>query len=403
MIVLSLPFFRTSLYAMTTTTPSRKGYFALSKICSFTVNLTPQGWITMMLKKEVSKLATKQIFFSSKQLRDIMSLIPTVDEAVRERDAEGQEIQEFSTPKGDKRLVLFPLKGRLWVEVCTYSTPVYYSAEGVPNKKVKTNEDEMVKVKNQTFSLNMGEWRALKEKIGDIANYVTDLEMKGGSDDIASEGSRRAPMWRWRIYDVEAGSVKSSEYYYIQKQCSDDGESQMLTMGMKGRPTIGKTFVDTPTVDSAIRAAYIMRARELIQKSRRKDCEACLRGVPAEDMSHHNGCQRLWTDDATSRYQKIKDAIRENDIVNKIVSKFYMLINCKYMLGEVSVHKLLYDKELFDGIFAPVNTYEPALTKAMKFSKNMLAQDEEVDACDSDCPSDDENCDQNVTSDMMVQ
>ena len=405
---------------MTTTTESLEeveGFFPLSKISSVNASINSFGWLSLSIRKEINDITQRFVFFSAKQMRDIIQLLPQVDNALSSADPEINDCIEFSTLKGDKRLVIFKHKKRLWVEVCTYTKPQYvektprmtdYSPCKKMSKKDKGVDRPLAKVKNQSLALNMSEWASFRDKSSDIVNYITDLEMGvTGSkrESTPSNDGESNPTeithYSWKAYNedqevFEEGAID----YYFESQCLLEGMAHQKERNRRAKAVVVKSIGKIPKVDSIMRSSYISRARQLMQRSRRIDCQACQEVFVRDcDTAHGVGCKRAWACDAEGVYRNIRSEI-DQELIKKTALLFIQSINCTHLTNEIDEYVMEYDEELYSAIFSEHPHYEASITKGIVYTKCNLSKEECDELGFSEQESEDE--DQDVTSEMCV-
>jgi hypothetical protein len=364
------------------------------------------------LRKDISQHAFKYVYFSGKQIKEIIQLVPKMDKILKRIDAESKQFVEVSTKTGEKRMIAYTFNKKLYVEFATYAKIQLDtmqsqggSSTSTPWKKFKCDDTPFHKVKNQSLSLTVSEWCMFRDRIPMILNCITSLEMEingtspikcGGSGDRNDPNSplQNINNYMWSSTNADGDEEElSPRKYYFEEHCLLEGNQYQKDRNRKDRVIVMTDKIPMPDIDLIMRAAYVLRARDLIRKSRKRSCKACQTGsyVDKNTPEHEVGCRSPWQPLAEGIFKKVRDDI-DLEGVKKMVMCFLNEVGGHSLMCDVQEFEHTYDGALLEAIFCEKDDFEVDLIHAIKFSRKMqMRSDGECD--DGVMLSDEENDD----------
>jgi hypothetical protein len=365
------------------------GSFPLSKLACLNASINANGWLSLSLQKDISDTSVRYVYFSGKQMKELIQLIPKMDKILQRTSADSRQCIDIGIKSGEKRLIAYTFNKKLFVEVATFSR--IKVDNGAPAwKKSKGDDDEssLTKVKNQCITLTIQEWCTLKDKLPAVVQCIASLEMEinGTSGNGVSDEMRYLTVYTWSSANDDGEEEEEGEhFYYIQKQCMKEGAKFQKEKKRRDRVMVRTEEWGIPSIDHIMRAAYVWKARSMMQKSKKRTCSACQNGSYVDEAApeHLLGCKSPWEDAAEMMYRKIRGEI-DLDQLKKLVMCFLAEVGLRQHVPALMHYQLVYDNDLVGHIFTAFDNFDVSVASALTYIRDVKKNDDEEDMVFSD-------------------
>jgi hypothetical protein len=368
-----------------------KNVFMLSTLTSLSGKVTELGWISYLLRKDVTADSYKSLYLSGKQLKALLKNIEKIDAVIGTFDGESKQLAEIPLGQGERRVAIFARNKRIWLEVRTYIRDPREVEEGAgPSvKRRKGSAQFTVKSNINSVSLTMQEWTSLKGKVIEIKSSIASLEVELVTGDVQlpksvslldEQGDVPATImvYHWTSYNSANGSVdKSSLQFYIKKHCLEEGQSFQMSKQRTGDSMIEMWKIPCPDVDVVMRAAYVARARLLMDRVKKASCEACVSGdVDLVNEAKHE-CQRIRGEKLDKMFAQVRSQI-EIKSLRRMASAFLHEIEAQCGWSEVADYEFVYNEDLIPPAKdASIPFFESIQAALMYIKKRQLAEEDD--------------------------